>query len=220
MAVMRSPQINTQRPDGLNTAVHKAKQPPAPGADTKTPPWVALVRRARQGDRKAFGGLVGELQKPLYFAVLRITGHPQDARDIVQRAFLKAWERMGELDKDEKFRSWLFTIGMNLARNSRRDRGRRQHEPIEERTLVSPATAPDELQRAQQRQMLRQALTQLPARQRDVVTLRIDSELSFEDIGRTLDCTAATARVNFHHGMKRLRQLLSPPQGQSAGGTQ
>lgn len=169
----------------------------------------ATVRRAQQGDRQAFGVLVTSVQKPLFFSVMRITGDAQDARDVVQRALLKAWQRMGDLENPARFRSWLFTIGLNLARNMRRDQGRRQTEPVEERTLVTQATAPQAISRQQQRRALRRALESLPARQREVVTLRIDAELSFQDIGDTVGCTAATARVNYHHGMKRLRALLS-----------
>ena len=64
------------------------------------------------------------------------------------------------------------------------------------------------LDRHQQRALLRQALQELPPRQREVVTLRIDAELSFRDIGETVGTTEATARVNFHHGMKRLRDMM------------
>lgn len=171
---------------------------------------VGLVERARGGDREAFGRVVGALQRPLYFAVMRITRHQHDARDIVQRAFLKAWEKLPELEDPQKFRSWLFTIGINLARNLRRDEGRRQHEPMDERPIATTEpSAPEALSRAQQRRQLRAALDALPPRQKEVVTLRIDAELPFQEIGEALDCTAATARVNFHHGMKRLRELLA-----------
>lgn len=179
------------------------------GALSSPEAMTAAVRRAQEGDRQAFGALVTVVQKPLFFSVMRITDDAQDARDVVQRALLKAWQRLGDLENPARFRSWLFTIGLNLARNMRRDQGRRQTEPVEERTLVTQATAPQAISRQQQRRALRRALESLPARQREVVTLRIDAELSFQDIGDTVGCTAATARVNYHHGMKRLRALLS-----------
>ncbi len=168
----------------------------------------ALVVKARGGDRDAFGQLVLAHQRPLFLAVQRIVDNPQDARDVVQRALLKAWERLPDLEEPDRFRSWLFSIAINLGRNLRRDCGRRRFDPIEEGTLVSPPVAHRELDQHQQRQQLRAALDALPARQREVVTLRIDAELSFKEIGDAVGCTEATARVNFHHGMKRLRELL------------
>ncbi len=169
-----------------------------------------LVTNARDGDKEAFGQVVTSLQRPLYFAVMRITQHPQDARDIVQRAFLKAWEKLPNLEETEKFRSWLFTIGINLARNLRRDKKRRQYESLDDRPIASQqATVPQQMSRQEERNRLRAALIDLPTRQQEVVTLRIDAELSFQEIGESVGCTAATARVNFHHGMKRLRELLT-----------
>jgi RNA polymerase sigma-70 factor (ECF subfamily) len=168
-----------------------------------------LVEASKTGDQAAFGQVVGALQRPLYYAAVRITQHPQDARDIVQRAFLKAWEKLPELSDTRKFRSWLFTIAINQARNLRRDKGRRTFEQVDEKPLAAQEPdAPELLSRRQERQQLRAALTQLPPRQREVVSLRIDAEFSFSEIGESIGCSAATARVNFHHGMKRLRQLM------------
>ena len=180
----------------------------APPEEATAAVMVERVARSRSGDREAFGALVLELQKPLYFAVFRLTGNPQDARDIVQRAFLKAWERLEELESPQKFRSWLFTIALNMARNHRRDTGRRRTEPIEERTLVSPATAPETIDAGKRRKMLRAAMEALPPKQREVVSLRIDAELTFRQIGEAVGCSEASARVNFHHGMKRLREQI------------
>lgn len=196
---------------GVNGAVQSTEgEPRALDGDAELE---ALVLRARAGERRAFGMLVEVLQKPLFFAVVRITNHPQDARDVVQRAFLKAWEKLGSLDDPQRFRSWLFTIALNLARNLRRDQGRHRHEPVEENTLVTRAGTVERMSQRQRRDLLRQALEALPPRQREVVTMRIDAELSFKDIGEAVGCTEATARVNFHHGMKRLRELLASEEG-------
>jgi RNA polymerase sigma-70 factor (ECF subfamily) len=179
----------------------------APSISTEAP-LEALVRRAQGGDRAAFGALVERLQEPLYFAVLRMVRHPQDARDVVQRSFLRAWTQLGTLGEAEKFRGWLFSVALNQARNHVRDEGRRRHEPIEEGTLVTSASAPALLERREEQGQLREALEALSPRQREVVTLRIDAELSFREIGEAVGCNEATARVNFHHGLKRLRELM------------
>ena len=173
-------------------------------------PLTELVQKSREGDRQAFGQIVLQLQRPLYFASLRIVSHSQDARDVVQKAFLKAWTRLEELESPAKFRSWLFAIGLNLARNLVRDRAQKRFEPIEENTLVSPCSAETQLSRRQQSDRLRAALGELPPRQQEVVTLRIDGELSFREIGESVGCSEGSARVNFHYGMKRLKEILNP----------
>lgn len=167
-----------------------------------------LVGRAVAGDKAAFGGLVKAFQRPLFAAVLRVVRHQQDARDIVQKSFLKAWTKLPTLEDPGKFRSWLFSIAINLSRNHCRDRGSKRFERVEENTLVVEDDASRRLDRAERRALLYRALEKLPARQREVVTLRVDAELSFRDIGESVGCTEASARVNFHHGMKRLRAIL------------
>jgi len=174
----------------------------------------ALVSRAQGGDKRAFGVLVERMQEPLYFAVLRIVNHPQDARDVVQRACLKAWTSLASLEDAARFRGWLYSVGLNLARNHLRDHGRVRLESLEGVELEAPAdSAAVGLERARASARLRAMMEQLPSRQREVVTLRVDAELSFREIGEAVGCTEASARVNFHHGMTRLKELM----GQGGG---
>lgn len=185
-----------------------------PTVDSPAQALETLVTRAGAGDRDAFSALVEQLQRPLYYAALRLLHHPQDSRDVVQRAFLKAWTRLPELEDPRRFRSWLFSIALNLARNHLRDQGRRQYEPVQENTLVSQGRPSQHLEQQQRRQQLRQAMEALPERQREVVTLRIDAEMSFRDIGEAVGSTENSARVNYHHAMKRLKALMQGPQEQ------
>jgi len=168
-----------------------------------------LGERVRTGDREAFGELVRRLQEPLYHAVLRMVGHNADARDIVQRAFLRAWTGRDRLKSPEAVRSWLFSIGLNLARNHLRDGGGRKYEPVEDHTASTPARGVAAMVERENREELRALVDELPDRQRQVITLRIDSELGFKEIGEILGCTEGAARVNFHHGLKRLREQMA-----------
>ena len=80
-----------------------------------------LVRRARKGDREAYGELVGRYQRPLMAKALRYTRHIEDADDLVQETFLRAWDKLGSFRDETRFGGWLFRILGNLAA----DRGRR-----------------------------------------------------------------------------------------------
>ena len=114
------------------------------------PDEAALVGRARQGDREAFTQLVMHYQVPLYNMALRMIGRPEDAADVAQDAFLRAWEKIRSL-RNAPFKPWLFQIGVNLCYDHFR-RGRRLGlMPDEEqggKVLPLGAAQPDPQERA------------------------------------------------------------------------
>ena len=167
-----------------------------------------LAELARGGEREAFGALVRRLQEPLYYAVLRVVRHSADARDIVQRTFVKAWSSRESLKSPSAVRSWIFSIGLNLARNHLRDRGGRRFEQVEEHTATVAASAQTGLLERERKVILRELIAELPPTQRQVISLRIDSDLSFAEVAEIVGCSAGSARVNFHHGLKRLRERM------------
>lgn len=185
-----------------------SRAPTTPPAQAASPDLDALVVRAQAGDRAAFGALVRELQEPLYRSVMRLLRHSPDARDVVQRALLRAWTGLPGLQTPQAFRSWVFSIALNLARNHLRDARGKRFEPVEDARLSVEARAHRALSDHEDRLRLRAALAQLPPRQREVVTLRIDAELSFKAIAEAVGCSEGAARVNFHHGMRRLKDIL------------
>ena len=90
-----------------------------------------LIRRAKQGDVKAFSRLYSEIYVELYKFALYTTRHTQDAEDAVSETVMTAWEKLGQLRKEESFRNWMFTILNNQCRKILRKRGR---EPVLEQT--------------------------------------------------------------------------------------
>ena len=192
-----------------------AGQAADPATETAAQGLGALARRARDGDRDAFAALVRAVQEPLYFAILRFTRNPEDARDLVQKTFLKAWTGLVDLESPDRVRAWLFSIGLNLARNHVRDAAVRRTEPMDNVVVAARgADAVRQIDDRQRRQALRDALGSLPDKQRECVTLRIDAELGFREIGALVGCSEGSARVNFHHGMKRLRDLIAGEKSQ------
>lgn len=167
-----------------------------------------LVLAARAGCRPALEALVRRYQRPLY---RRCRGHLRDhdaAADLCQRAFLRALLHLGELREAAHFRSWLFRIAENLARNQLRDEARFVRAAGPEAAI--PARAHATIEAAERAERLRQAIARLPGRQRAVVELRVERELSFAQIARRLDITENAAKVSFHHAGKGLRRLLDP----------
>jgi RNA polymerase sigma-70 factor (ECF subfamily) len=179
----------------------------------------ALVVAFLVGDDEAFGELVRRHQPLVLSIVRRYAATPEDARDLTQRTFLRAFEaarrslRRGP-ENAVPFRRWLVRVAVNLAKNHRRDAQRAVASPLEAAEHVGvAATAPDALIHDERTRRLRAAVLALPRRQREVLTLRLDAELPFAEIADTLDITENAAKVSFHHATRALRAALAPEEG-------
>jgi len=174
----------------------------------------ALVVKARAGSATAFTALVQRHQKPLYFLCFRYVRDHDAAADLTQRTFIRVMEKLVDLRQAHIFRSWLFRIGVNLALNHLRDHARFiDEEEAAGAQTGAPALALTRMEAIEETEALRQAVAQLPTKQRMTLELRVYEELSFRDIAEALDTTEGAAKVNFHYAVKRLRTLLTkaPP---------
>jgi RNA polymerase sigma-70 factor (ECF subfamily) len=186
----------------------------AGGRDAGGPDDDALVGAWLAGDERAFGELVGRHQALVLAIVRRYAATPEDARDLAQRTFLKAFESSRRMltrgvRNAVPFRRWLVRVAVNLAKNHRRDVGRWSTAPVEPEWLAAGGpSAPEALERAQATARVRRAVLRLPSRQREVLTLRLDAELPFAEIGETLGITGNAAKVSFHLAARRLRAEL------------
>jgi RNA polymerase sigma-70 factor (ECF subfamily) len=174
----------------------------APSVDCAPPPDAAdgagaddrLVARFRAGDREAFDALVRRHQAALVRFVRRNAG--DDAEDVAQQAFVRAFEQLDGFAGRSAFRTWLFRIGLNLALNQARGRRRQPLPPP-----VSIATT-----EAVPAAALRALVGALPHKQRLALELRLFDELSFREVGEVLGTSESAAKANFHHALKRLRK--------------
>ncbi len=174
-----------------------------------------LVRAFLDGDDDAFGELVRRYQRSVLAVLRRYAQTSDDARDLAQRAFLRAFEAARRsswvrLRGPLPFRAWLLRIAVNLGKNHLRDsqRWRKLPSTVLE-TLEVPPAGSEGLERAQRERALRAAVMGLPKRQREVLTLRIDAELPFRDIADVLGITENNAKVHFHLAAKRLREMVT-----------
>ena len=186
----------------------------------------ALVAAFLVGDDDAFGELVRRHQGMVLALVRRYAVTPEDARDLAQRTFLRAFEaarrslRAGPRGA-VPFRRWLVRVAVNLAKNHRRDALRVVRAPLEDTDRHRPAIAADPLDagdvllRREREVRMRAAVLRLPRRQREVLTLRIDAELPFAEIAATLGITENAAKVSFHHATRALRDALAEGEDRS-----
>jgi RNA polymerase sigma-70 factor, ECF subfamily len=176
----------------------------------------ALLAAFLMGDDDAFSGLVRCHEGLVLAMVRRYARTPEDARDLSQRTFLRAFaaaRRTLQRGRREgvPFRRWLVRIAMNLAKNHLRDEGRWTRVPLEALgpAEAAPPDAVERLARAEDEARVRAAVLRLPRRQREIVTLRIDAELPFGEIAEALGTTENAAKVTFHHAVRRLRELVA-----------
>ena len=132
------------------------------------------------------------------------------AQDVVQDAFIKAFRALGDFRGDASFRTWVLTIVGNEARGALRRRGRRRETALEDAGPVrSQEKAPDqEAVDAQEAARARSMMETLPEKQKLSVALRIEEGLSFKEIGEIIGSSEGAARVNYFHGIRRLRELM------------
>ncbi len=169
-----------------------------------------LVERARSGDARALDELVRRHTDAAFRVALSYVREEDTARDVVQDAFLKAFRALETFRGDAAFKTWLMTITANEARGVLRKTKRWKEQPIEEAAPVpddkidpaSAAVMSDEVGRA------RALLQSLPEKQRLSVSLRVDEGLSFREIGAVIGSSEGAARVNYFHGIRRLRELM------------
>ena len=175
-----------------------------------------FVAQACAGSRAAFEALVRRYQKPVYFLVRRYVRDHDEAADLAQRTFIRAFGKLADLRGAEVFRTWLFRIAVNLSLNYLRDNARFVDDDEACEQVPVPAVGADRIQARQEVEALRQAARELPGKQRLTLELRIYEELSFRDIALALGISEGAAKVNFHYAVGKLRALLGT--GENAGG--
>jgi RNA polymerase sigma-70 factor (ECF subfamily) len=177
--------------------------------DERAPADEELLEAFRGGDVKAFEALVRRYERAVVGIARRFAADQDDAEDLAQRAFINAAERASGW-RGGSFKSWLFRIVVNLAKNYVRDMARfdRSEEAQEREAPAVAASAHSRLEAEEQKEELRRAIARLPKRQREVLLLRIDGDLPFAEVARTLEITEVNAKVNFHHAVQKLKKWL------------
>lgn len=169
-----------------------------------------LVERARAGNDSALNALVERHHAAAYRVAVSMLRDDDSAQDAVQDAFIKAFRALGGFRGDASFRTWILTIVANEARGALRKAGRRRESALDDAAPVATdEPGPDEQAVvAEEAARARRMLERLPEKQRLSVSLRIDEGLSFREIGEVIGSSEGAARVNYFHGIRRLRELM------------
>ena len=165
-----------------------------------------LVRRCRKGDRSAFEQLVRRYQKPVFNAAFRMLHDPQDAMDVSQTTFLKAFEHLAGYDPSFKFYSWIYRIALNESLNALGSR--RSFVPVDEQQ-PDGAPGPDrQVESEQTGRAIEEALMRINPELRSVVVLRHLMHLSYQDMGDILQLPEKTVKSRLYSARQVLREQL------------
>ena len=177
-----------------------------------------LIRRVQAGETEAFEDLVRAHEKTVYNLALRMTGNPQDAEDMAQEAFLKAYRSLPEFRGESKFSVWLYRIVSNVCLDHLRRQSRRPAVSLtteDEEGEAQQWDVPDEslsperlLEQKLTREAVQKGLRQLPEEQRQILLLREIKGLSYEEIGDILELEPGTVKSRIFRARKRLCAFL------------
>ncbi len=175
---------------------------------------IELVEDVKAGDGQAFSELVQRHQRALLRLSVRFLRDLALAEDVVQESFIKAYEKIHSFEGRSSFKSWLFQIAVNTAKNRLRSLPY-EYVSIDDVNLGVDPGAENNLVQLDLSRMIRQEVSQLPERQRIALTLRIYEDLSFREIAQIMACPYDTAKANYRHGLMRLRERLESLQSQT-----
>ena len=169
-----------------------------------------LIERAVAGDRAAQEALVRRYLGDVYRATFSVLGERAAAEDATQDAFVNALEALPRFRAEASFRTWLLRIAFNAARSQGRRTTRRREAQLDDAGWIA-SDEPDAALRTEQRAeaaRIERAIATLPLKQRLSVSLRIQQGMRYEEIAAATESTEGAARVNYHLGIRKLRELL------------
>jgi len=168
------------------------------------------VTRTLAGDRAAFDVLVERHRRAVYQVCYRFVHHHEDASDLAQEVFVRAWRGLGRFKGDAAFSTWLYRIAVNACLNKVGTR-RPPAAPLdlldhlEDTAAERPGAS---LDRAERAEAVRRAIGCLPDKQRATLVLRIYHELSHQQIADILGSSVGAVKANFFHALGNLRRIL------------
>src|SRR4051812_41915594 len=177
----------------------------------------ALVRRARDGDYGAFEQLFERYRTMAYRFAYQMVGRRDDAEDIVQEAFVRAYQHLDRYRDEAKFTTWLLRIVTNLctdqARMSQRRTALEQQEAMGALDWMTIGNTDDPVQNLEEdrrKEALRRALQALPIHHRNVIVLRDIEEREYTEIAQILSCTVGGAKLRVLRARRALRDRIAP----------
>jgi RNA polymerase sigma factor (sigma-70 family) len=180
-------------------------------------PDEALVRATLRGDESAFTGLVRRYLRKAMAVALEYAGNREDAEDIVQDTFRRAYQNLDRFDTKRSFEPWFFTILRNTARNAAKSRGTRSHDTLGPQHASAEPGPFENTRRAELRQRISAAVSRLPAMQQTCFRLCLIEGLSSAEAASAMGLAESTVRVHVFKARQTLQGLLDTWRGETGG---
>jgi RNA polymerase sigma-70 factor (ECF subfamily) len=176
-----------------------------------------LVARSIGGDQESFNQLVLRWERPIYALAYRVIGREEDARDVCQETFLRAFRALNGFRGQAKFSSWLYRIALNLCRDWVRKERRtpvvqapEELEVLEMAAVREPTPSVEDLvARRELTRVVERAMARLPEEQRTAIILKEYHELTFQEIADLVGCPLSTVKTRLYQGLSVLRRELA-----------
>ena len=169
----------------------------------------ALVTASLAGDKGAFNEIVERHRRAVYHVCYRFVNNPEDASDLTQETFVRAWKGLAKFKGEAALSTWLYRIAVNVCLN-RVSARRLDVEPLEsDRFVDTTSEAPGEqLFREERAEAVRRAIAKLPEKQRATLILRAYQDLSHQQIADILGSSVGAVKANFFHALANLKKIL------------
>lgn len=172
------------------------------------------IQKALSGEADAFEWIVRKYQKRIYFTVLSMVMNHEDANDVLQDTFIKAYTKLDTYDPRYPFYPWLYRIAINTTLNHQKRKKRNKALSLDDTDgnhSIDLSTEPEQMSEIEEGQLmveLKQALQEIPVEQRMVFLLRVRDELSYKEISEQLDISLGTVMSRLSRAREKLRSHL------------
>lgn len=181
-----------------------------------------LIALAAKGDQEAFGRVVQTYYSRVYSVINRVVNHPEDARELSQTCWVKAWQRLGDYKQEARFYTWIYRIAVNTSLDFLRKKKRRPEVPLEpvigsegdqmvmdrQRELADETSPVDIIHRREIQDAFDQALMKLSDEHRTALVLREVEGMSYEEIARVMKTRTGTVMSRLYYARKALQETM------------
>ena len=171
-----------------------------------------LVNEVRSGKRQAYTELMRRYQQRVYWTARRIVGGHEEADDVAQETFVKAYLALGDFRGDASFFTWLYRIAVNLSLNVLRKRqvlGYLRQSDIINRLLPAEDDPQKDLEFAETQSRLERAIATLPEKQKAVFVMRYHDEMSYDEISQVMKTSVGGLKANYFHALRKVQEYMN-----------
>jgi len=177
----------------------------------------SIVERYLAGDMTAFDELMIRYERQVYRVCYRFVNNRDDAMDLTQEVFIKAFEHLANFRRESSMKTWLYRIAMNHCINHVK-KNAREFVEIKENIGSTRASVHSDMEEREQREQFRTLVQRLPPKQKAILEMRIHEQLSYEEIATMSGRSISTIKASVFFALEKLRKLVKEPTGRAAKG--